>query len=288
MKKKITYLLVLFLFLGVFSSPARVQAKSAQDYTYIKISGKFDPACSGEAGVRQLNNIRAKAGKSKVIYSPALEKTARSMVAPFIVAGKNSKGYLKSPTADYYDVASMMRKNIVSSSMIGFVSYAYSLTAVSKGASLEAITNSHFSTTSPGVYGAYQYGACVKYVPEGSKKAYIITLLSSQSGSGVNVSSKQNVTYTIKVKTGALSKVKLTCKSPVYKKKSATVTAQATLKGAYEKFRVKIVKNKTYKSSDKSVAKVSKDGKITGVSEGSTIISLKIGAKNYRLRIKVS
>ncbi len=240
MKKNFILTLVLLLVLELLSSPVCVQAKSNPKYTTIKMSGTFDPSYSGKEGLKKLNKVRSKAHKSEVIYSPALEKAARSMVAAYIVAGKTSEGRLKSPkTKKQYDVASLCRKNIDPYSSIGFLSYAYSCNVSSKDADVAAMVSGHSTRYSPGIYGSYRYGACVKFIPEGSKKAYFVTLLCSQKGSSVKIPTKQKETLKIKIDKSYISKGK---KSSSGKNGAPDKGSLTTLKCAYEKLKVKVKK----------------------------------------------
>ena len=241
MKKKFCCLLVLFLVFGILNSPVCVQAKNNQGYTYVNISGSYDMECTGKAGIEQLNQVRAKAHKSPVIYSPSLEKVAREMVAAYVVAGKASDGRLKSPvTQNRFDVASICRKNVASNSRISFLSFAYSCNVASKKADVAKFVSGHSTKKSPGIYGAYPYGACVKFIPEGSKKAYFITVLCNQKGASIKQPTKQNVSYKLKVKNSYVSNCKKS--SSVSKKKSAKDKSCITIKGAYEKLNVRKIK----------------------------------------------
>ena len=239
MKKNFIFTLTILLLIELLSSPVCVQAKSNQKYTTVKMSGTFDLSCSGKEGIKKLNQVRSKAHKPNVTYSPALEKVAKAMVASYIVAGKTEEGRLKSPkTKKQYDVASLCRKNVDPCSSIGFLSYAYSCNVSSKGADVARMVSGHSTKYSPGIYGSYRYGACVKFIPEGSKKVYFVTFLCNQKGCAEKSLTKENVTLQVKVDNSYIAKGKTIAKT----KKSSGKGNLATLKCAYEKLRVKIKK----------------------------------------------
>lgn len=264
-------LFAILLIAPVFCAEPTYRDVSDSDYAVVEISGSFSDE-GRDTLISKINNLRKQAKVKELKYSPAAEKAAQIMATEYsidryailrtkelttYVAGGKDTGYTRA------QVQVMWSKDKKSAEYffdkyIGINSFAYT-----------SENHKYIGCALVHTENAYYYAVAI--IPEEDKNIKV---------------THGNMAQKTVVSTSKLGGLIIDGNSEVAVGKSMKLSASVTVNGYIESFK-SLVTGAEWSSSDTSVATVTSDGKVKGISAGKTKITVKAGGKKASKEITV-